>query len=92
MIMTVYADDTNLFTKEFCEQHNLVDIDLPRYTVRRYFDDCILEGFRTDTDDGVTDDGVFEEWLHEYTADDTVGLWGFARRLGSRPKVNNILM
>lgn len=74
LIMTVYADSTCQYTEEECVRDNLVDIELPRRIIYEYFVDYIAESM-----DGTA---TFARWLEEYTADDTDGLWRYARNRG----------
>lgn len=78
MTISVYADTTGCFTEEQCDADNTAYLNLPRETVREYFMKCCLEDFRGD-DRTVSDQGLFEEWLDEYTNDDTVDLVKFLR-------------
>lgn len=92
IIMTIYADDTDLFTEAFCNRHNLINIEVNKHVVFKFFRHNILKDFRTETDSNVSDEGVFEEWLDEYTADDTQGLWEYAKEHGVDPKIDRIYM
>lgn len=91
IIMTIYADDTDLFTEDFCNRHNLINIEVNKHVVFNFFRHNILKDFRTETDSDVSDEGVFEEWLDEYTADDTEGLWWYAKRMDENLKVDSII-
>ncbi len=91
IIMTIYADDTDLFTEAFCNRHNLINIEVNKYVVFNFFRHNILKEFRTETNSNVPDEGVFEEWLDEYTADDTEGLWWYAKRMDKNLKVDSII-
>lgn len=91
IIMTIYADDTDLFTEDFCNRHNLINIEVNKHVVFNFFRHNILKDFRTETDSDISDEGVFEEWLDEYTADDTEGLWWYAKRMDENLKVDSII-
>ena len=90
MIMTVYADTTDIFTEEEIEETdcNLVDLDIPENIVMAYYEqhkeDCDAE---TNSDIGVPlDQCTFEQWQEEvYTADSVIGLYDFAIEHGFTP-------
>ena len=83
MIITVYADSTGLFTEEFCNRNNLINIEVSRQTV--------FEFYRHEYNPEAAPEYHFENWLDEYTADDTTELWDYATREGDSPKVSEIL-
>ena len=78
MIISVYADTTGCFTDKQCDVDNTAYLNLPKEMIREYFMKYCLEDFRGD-DTEVSDDGLFEEWLDEYTNDDTIDLCGFLK-------------
>ena len=79
MTISVYADTTGCFSEEECDRDNNALLELPKGMVQKFFMDCCLESFRGD-DRTVSDQGLFEEWLDEYTNDDTVDLVRFLRK------------
>ena len=89
MIMTIYADSTSIFTEEFINENgNLLDVEIEDSYVKQFFEREILEIFRSD--DGTSDEALFEDWLHEYTADDTAELWEWCNRYGIDCKIDRI--
>lgn len=92
MIITVYAKEPKIFSDSFLEVKNLVDIEVSEDVVFDWFKENVLQSFRPDVDEGVSDKGLFEEWLAEYTADDTVGLWDYAAYRADDPRIAEILM
>lgn len=79
MKITVYADSTQMFTEEFCNRNNLINIEVDKHTVEEYYKQGMY---------GIP----FEEWLNEYTADDTEGLWIYATYTAADPRIDEILM
>ena len=55
---------------------NLCTIMVPYGILLAWFKEFVLESFRGD-DSSVSDEGLLEEWLDEYTADATVGLYDY---------------
>ena len=62
----VYCDTTGLFTEAEIMKDNLTEIPFPDQIVRAWYDHC-PHGYTT-----------YEEWLDNYTADDTDGIYEFA--------------
>lgn len=62
----VYRDTTPLYTDEECDHDNLCSLQFPDHIVREWY------GKGTG----------FEEWLEKYTADETAGLYNFAKGYG----------
>ena len=76
--MSIYAEQIENF-KNHIEDDNLVEITVKKDVVFEWFKENILESFRSDEKNpDITDMGFFEEWLDEYTADATVGLYEYA--------------
>jgi len=91
MLMTIYADSTGLFTDEFEDKiSNLIEVEIEECYVKQYFKHEILEIFKPDKDENVSDDGLFEEWLDEYHADETRDLWEWCNRYGIDCKISHI--
>ena len=78
LYMTIYCDSTGLFSESECNVDNLTEMIFPEEIVRKWFDDqqekeYIWTGYE------------FENWMNEYTADDTDGLYEFAIKNGYKP-------
>lgn len=91
MIMTVYAEEPKIFSDSFLAVTNMVNIEVSENVVFDWFKENVLQSFRPDVDEGVSDKGLFEEWLDEYDADDTVGLWDYATYRADDPRIAEIL-
>ena len=77
----VYKDLTNLFTeKEIETDGNLTEIVVPDELLRRYFMEWCLESFRSDEE--LNNEALYEEWLDEFTADDTEDFVDFLSEQG----------
>lgn len=77
----VYADTLGVFSEEGLNQlgDNMLYIKVPKDKLYEYFVNTCLEYFRDEVDEGISDYGVFEEWLDEYTCDDTIDLCEWMR-------------
>lgn len=62
----VFRDTTPFYTEEECDRDNLCSLQFPEHIVREWY------GKSTG----------FEKWLEKYTADETVGLYDFAKQYG----------
>lgn len=88
--VVVYSNEiTGVFADDFIETVDMFDIEVSREILFEFFKDECLEDFRNESDDkdGLTNEGYFEDWLNEYTADDTVGLWDYAKEHGANPLI-----
>ena len=69
--VTVYLDSVKPEYDEYKDEENLIDIELPK--------DVLMNWHFKEFDEGnhemITDDEAFEQWLLEYTADDTLSLY-----------------
>ena len=75
--MTVYCDTTGQYSEKEVNEDNITEMEFPKYIVKEYFEkvadaDCEYESF--------------EEWLDDYTADDTEELYEFAEARGFKAK------
>lgn len=62
----VFCDTTPLYTEEECDRDNLCSLQFPKHIVREWYGEST----------------GFEKWLEKYTADETVGLYDFAKQYG----------
>lgn len=90
MLMTIYGNEiTDVFTEDILEVLGMFDIEVPERIVFDFFISECLEDFRNEYDEkeGITAKGYFEDWLNEYTCDDTIGLWRYAKRNNVTPLI-----
>ena len=87
LTMTVYMDTVEDFPNGYVDDvldnggENLIDLEFPRDLVRAYYSlYCI-------GDEGSQN---FEDWLDEYTADSTNGLYAFAKNVGFKPSIPHV--
>ena len=78
LYIDVYADSTRLFTEEFLNHlnSNIITLEISREITFNFFKQYCLDDFKTD--ENLTDEAFFEDWLLEYTCDDTEGLYEYA--------------
>lgn len=77
----IYANEvTNVFTDDVIESIDMFEIKLPREILLNFFKDKCSSYYETDEDS-------FKNWLTEYTADDTIGLWDYAKKHGVTPLI-----
>ena len=69
MLIDVYADSTGLFTDDFLNRmdSNIITLDIEKEIVVSYFEEYCNDN-----------DISFDDWLDEYTCDDTEGLYEYA--------------
>ena len=83
ILMTIYRDSTGLFTRQECDLDNEFDTYVPYDTMFEYFIEKVKDNFpAADPKEGVTDKGLFEEWLDEYTMDATMDLYDYCKDKG----------
>ena len=77
---TLVGYPTHLYDDSL-DDYNLSYIEVKEDVLFDWFKANILEDFRADFDiaEGISDRGVMDEWLDEYTADDTVGLYDYMK-------------
>ena len=68
--VSIYCDSTGQFSERECEKDNLVDIDFPDHIVHAWYE------IHTDTEK------TYDAWLDTFTADETDGLYEFAKQYG----------
>lgn len=91
MIVTIYTDSTNLVTEEFINEHgNLLEVEVDRFSLFDYFKDEIMNEFHIYQDKERDEFELFQEWLNEYTADDTDDLWEWCERYGIECRIDRI--
>lgn len=76
--VTVYADTTGLFSESECDVDNLTEMLFPEEIVRKWFDEQQEQAY-------IWTGYEFENWMNDYTADDTDGLYDFAINNGYTP-------
>ena len=67
----LYRDATGLYTEEECNRSNLEDFDIPEDILRLWHSKWFQN--------------PFDEWLNEFTAEDTDGLYQFSCEHGFTP-------
>ena len=73
--VTLYCDTTGLFIEDECDSENLTEMLFPEWLVRKWYEETAdKEAYRS-----------FGDWLENYTADDTDGLYDYALALGFTP-------
>lgn len=83
VLMTIYRDSTGLFTSEECDQDNEFNTYVPYNVLFEYFMDNVKGNFpAADPHEGITDEGLFDEWLDEYTMDATNDLYDYCKAKG----------
>lgn len=77
LYIDVYADSTGLFTEEFLNHLdiNMITLEISREIAFNFFKEFFLNDFKTEED--LSDEAFFEDWLDEYTCDDTEGLYQY---------------
>lgn len=89
-VVVIYANEVSgVFTDDFLDEIDMFDIEISKKTLFNFFQDECLEYFRNEDDDEdkLSDEAYFEDWLLEYTADDTMGLWNYAKRINKTPLI-----
>ena len=61
------------------DDDNLCYIKVKEDVLFNWFKENILEGFREEIDEKLSDRAMMDEWLDVYTADETVDLYGYAK-------------
>ena len=83
--LSVYKDDV---IKGWEGDDNLLDLEVERPVLFAWFKEERLESFKGD-DKTVSDEGLFEEWLAECTADHTEGLYDWIVNRGFTCKIHD---
>lgn len=82
--ITVFKDDV---IKGWQGNDNLMEIKVARPVAFAWFKETTLESFKGD--DNTSDEGLFDEWLDEYTADGTIGLYDWLVNRGFGFKIHD---
>lgn len=72
--VSVYLESVKPDYDELKDGENMTEIEIPKDMLFKWFKENILKNFKGD-DTSVSDEGLFEEWLDEYTAEDTDTLY-----------------
>ena len=81
MYITMYADDTGLFSEAECNKDNTVGFDVPRWILE--------EWFKVDEAVGFNEDDSFEDWYNSYIHDELIGFYNFCIIKGFVPNILN---
>lgn len=90
--ITMYADDTGLFSERECDFDNTVGFDVPRWILEDWYKQYeILNKDSTMMELGVSEEeATFDRWIKEvYTHDDFIGFYDFCIIKGFVPNILN---
>ncbi len=90
--ITMYADDTGLFSERECNIDNTVGFDVPRWILEDWYKQYeILNKDSTMMELGVSEEeATFDRWIKEvYTHDDFIGFYDFCIIKGFVPNILN---
>lgn len=79
--ITMYADDTGLFSETECNKDNTVGFDVPRWILEEWFKIGETVGFN--------EDDSFEDWYNSYIHDELIGFYDFCIIKGFVPNILN---
>lgn len=80
MYITMYADDTGLFSEYECNKDNTVGFDIPRWILEDWYkENEDLNKEQTMDELGVSkEEATFDKWIKEiYTHDDFIGFYDY---------------
>lgn len=80
MYVTMYADDTGLFSEYECNKDNTVGFDIPRWILEDWYkENEDLNKEQTMNELGVSEEeATFDKWIKEvYTHDDFIGFYDY---------------
>ena len=83
--ITMYADDTGLFSEKECDFDNTVGFDVPRWILEEWF----KFGKKENRDMGIDDYDTFEDWYNNYIHDELIGFYDFCIIKGFVPNILN---
>lgn len=81
MYVTMYADDTGLFSETECNKDNTVGFDVPRWILEEWLK--IGEAVEFNESDS------FEDWYNSYIHDELIGFYNFCIIKGFVPNILN---
>lgn len=91
LMVTVYADDTGLFSEEEYNYDNTTDLDVPRWVVEAWYKKHEKE-FKEQAVDELNipeEEVTFDKWFKEvYTCDDFIGFYDFCIIKGIVPRIS----
>lgn len=88
--ITMYADDTGLFSEYECNRNNTVGFDVPRWILEDWYKQYeILNKDSTMIELGVSEEeATFDKWIKEVcTHDDFIGFYEFCLIKGFVPNI-----
>ena len=88
--ITMYADDTGLFSETECNKDNTVGFDVPRWILEDWYKQYeILNKDSTMIELGISEEeATFDRWIEEvYTYDDFIGFYEFCLIKGFVPNI-----
>lgn len=81
MYVTMYADDTGLFSETECNKDNTVGFDVPRWILEEW----LKIGEAVEFNEGDS----FEDWYNNYIHDELIGFYNFCIIKGFVPNILN---
>lgn len=81
MYVTMYADDTGLFSETECNKDNTVGFNIPRWILEEWF----KIGETVEFNEGDS----FEDWYNSYIHDELIGFYNFCIIKGFVPNILN---
>lgn len=88
--ITMYADDTGLFSEYECNRDNTVGFDVPRWILEDWYkqDEKVNKEETMDVLDVPEEEATFDKWIKEvYTHDAFIGFYEFCLIKGFVPKL-----
>ena len=91
MVITVYADDTGLFTKKECDKDNATYLVVPRWTLEEWYK-IYEKDFKEETAKWIhisKEKVTFNDWVHDgYICEDFIGFYDFCIIKGIIPQID----
>lgn len=81
MYITMYADDTGLFSERECDFDNTVGFKVPRWIIEEWLKVGEAVGFN--------EGDSFEDWYNSYIHDELIGFYDFCIIKGFVPNILN---